>query len=301
MSAANALIAQNPGVQELRREHAATMTLPMVGTQMAGDPSLLAYAHHGDTWRRCQYAACLAVKRGLVPPDLTGIDAEFHAPRTIVFIRADSSQAEIGRLVLPDHVPDQTAPPPRPLQKETAMPEIEIGGLGRMSHFSPSNEGEKGDTAKARKKQRTLISAPSNEGEKINTVAKAGKQPKPKKARDGRLDEAAIAAAEQRGFERGANAAWEAAQNYAGSILAGLMAAMALMTGARAVLIPDLSGPLPIVAKTNPIPEPGSPTPSSQRDPPVRRRRKARAESPAAGASAAGLLPRKHARKAPSP
>jgi hypothetical protein len=102
----NAIIARNPGVIARRRDaRDPSPRRPMLGCPMTGDPR---FEDKGPTAlmirRACQYAAAMAARDGLVPADLSGVDANFSPPATIIFVRADASQADIGRWTVPEHV-----------------------------------------------------------------------------------------------------------------------------------------------------------------------------------------------------
>lgn len=100
-------LAKLPALITSRRIKSAELTRPMLGVRMIGDPRY-DKAEFDDiadleTRRAVQYAAAMVLKSRAIE-DFEGIDALYQPPATVIFIRADSSQAEIARFVVPDRV-----------------------------------------------------------------------------------------------------------------------------------------------------------------------------------------------------
>ena len=75
------------------------------GVRMAGDPAIVEDgAPDLRTRRACQYGAAMLAKAGTLPADCGDFDAHFDGVATIVFVRADSDQAEAARFTIPARV-----------------------------------------------------------------------------------------------------------------------------------------------------------------------------------------------------
>lgn len=79
----------------------------VAGIPMTGDPTIDVEQSDrvdlGMVRRACQYAAAMLFP-GRGAADMRDVDAYFLAPATVVFVRADASQAEIGRFTVPERV-----------------------------------------------------------------------------------------------------------------------------------------------------------------------------------------------------
>lgn len=105
------------------REHAVALARAMTGAPMKGDPK---FNDAGDNYllrRICQYAAEMCRGRGPLPEDLSGFDAVYLEPATVLFIRADASQAEVLRYTIPEHVMSFPVPRPHPRLVAPAPPQ----------------------------------------------------------------------------------------------------------------------------------------------------------------------------------
>lgn len=105
----------------LRREHQAALARPMTGTPMRGDPKFNDAGGNYLLRRVCQYAAEMVRGRRGLPEDLSGFDAVYLEPATVLFIRADASQDEAARYTIPAHVLNFGRARPSPLLQAVPM------------------------------------------------------------------------------------------------------------------------------------------------------------------------------------
>ena len=87
-----------------RREHQAALERAMTGAPMIGDPRFNDLGGNILLRRACLYAAEMVRGRDMVPEDMSGLDAIFLEPATVVFARADAGQQEIARYTISEHV-----------------------------------------------------------------------------------------------------------------------------------------------------------------------------------------------------
>lgn len=95
-----------------RAAHKRALSSPMIGIPMHGDPVIGAHEKWQESRkllerRACQYAAIMAQRNGQLQANIGNLDAHFSPQdRTVIFIKADTSQATVLEFRIPDHVMD---------------------------------------------------------------------------------------------------------------------------------------------------------------------------------------------------
>lgn len=83
---------------------ALALAKPMTAVPFAGDPTIGRGIDRllldPSTREICLYATALMRRRGLLPLDASGFDAQLVSADTVVFIRADGDQAEVCRVIV---------------------------------------------------------------------------------------------------------------------------------------------------------------------------------------------------------